>query len=186
MGRGSKWFRAHYQCPDPNMSGSYRGGYTSWNDSENSIFYQAQEKDDKTQYEPSKSLRSLIVERLQAQQKMLIRLNTQIGTLIIAAGEGEANSAAGNKGPGDTQISAQQVKMLRPTRENIAESYRAAVVGHRRTGLRCAGRAGRPGSHDAQRWSFERSFCKVSAVAAGDQWALGYGAAVCLDAGGDE
>lgn len=125
MSRRSKWFRAHYQCPDPNMSGSYRGGYPSWNDSENSIFYQAQEKDDKTQYEPSKSLRSLIVERLQAQQKMLIRLNTQIGTLIIAAGEGEANSAAGNKGPGDTQISAQQVKMLRPTRENIAESIKA-------------------------------------------------------------
>ncbi|TKA72995.1 hypothetical protein B0A55_05209 [Friedmanniomyces simplex] len=69
-----------------------------------------QQQEQKIKYEPSRSLRDLITERIVNQQECLENEQKRLELLIAQSGEAERASKQGDKGPGDQQISAVRVK----------------------------------------------------------------------------
>ncbi|TKA29955.1 hypothetical protein B0A54_15508 [Friedmanniomyces endolithicus] len=71
-----------------------------------------QQRQQKTNYEPSQSLRDLITSRLTEQQKCLKHEQKRLAALVETSCEAKRVSDAGRKGPGDQQISAESVQQV--------------------------------------------------------------------------
>ncbi|KAK5680801.1 hypothetical protein LTS10_006559 [Elasticomyces elasticus] len=105
-GRGSRGYRGSrtnpWQQPDPN---------------------------DPTTYEPSKSLRDLILERMNEQQTCLAKEQARIAERIGQLQASAQGSANGQHGPGDTQVSAADVKQITSLATSGQQGYGASGRG---------------------------------------------------------
>ncbi|KAK3638211.1 hypothetical protein LTR56_013240 [Elasticomyces elasticus] len=84
---------------------------------------------DPTTYEPSRSLRDLILERMTEQQTCLDREQARIAERVEqlqASAQGPAN---GQQGPGDTQVSAADVKQITSAATSSQQGYDASGRG---------------------------------------------------------
>jgi len=86
-------------------------GFPGWPGNPGEMIMQ-QQRQQKTNYEPSQSLRDLITSRLTEQQKCLKHEQKRLAALVETSCEAKRVSDAGRKGPGDQQISAESVQQV--------------------------------------------------------------------------
>ncbi|KAK4899285.1 hypothetical protein LTR27_003517 [Elasticomyces elasticus] len=87
--------------------------------------WQQMDPNDPARYEPSKSLRDLILERMNEQQTCLAREQARTAERV----EQLQASAQGLNGPGDTQISAADVKQIASAATSSQQGYGASGRG---------------------------------------------------------
>ncbi|KAK5741201.1 hypothetical protein LTR17_004141 [Elasticomyces elasticus] len=91
--------------------------------------WQQMDPNDPARYEPSKSLRDLISERMTEQQSCLDREQARIAERVGQLQASAQASATGQNGPGDTQVSAADVKQITSLAISGQQEYGASGRG---------------------------------------------------------